>query len=149
YPSAPFDRGPSTAGIGRTMDSTLETSVDEHAAGPRPAARQHNGVLRVALVGCGAIAKSLHLPVLAGHERIELVALVDRDVARAQEVARGYGIASVLADVGQIDPERVDAAIVATPPQHHAPATIDLLRRGMHVLVEKPMATSATDAEAM
>ena len=39
--------------------------------------------------------------------------------------------------------------VVATPPAHHAPATLDLLGRGWHVFVEKPMATSTRDADAM
>jgi predicted dehydrogenase/nucleoside-diphosphate-sugar epimerase len=106
-------------------------------------------LLRVALIGCGAIAKSLHLPVLAGHERIQLAALVDRDVTRAGELARAYGIGVVIADAGALPAGGIDAAIVATPAFHHAPCTIDLLQRGIHVLVEKPMATSYADAEAM
>jgi len=41
------------------------------------------------------------------------------------------------------------AAVVATPPAHHAPATLDFIARGWHVFVEKPMATATRDAEAM
>src|SRR5262249_13712032 len=46
-------------------------------------------------------------------------------------------------------PPEPDAAIRARRPQPHAAATIDLLKRGVHVLVEKPMATTLADAEAM
>ena len=48
--------------------------------------------VRIAVIGCGAISRQLHLPILAGHEGVELVALVDRDVKRAAELARGYGV---------------------------------------------------------
>jgi predicted dehydrogenase/nucleoside-diphosphate-sugar epimerase len=118
---------------------------------PKPAAvvRARGRKVRLAVVGCGAIARSLHLPVVAGHEDVELVALVDRDVVRASELARGYGVKRVLPDVAALDSADFDAAILATPPQHHAEATIDLLKRGVHVLVEKPMATTLADAEAM
>jgi predicted dehydrogenase/nucleoside-diphosphate-sugar epimerase len=107
------------------------------------------GKLRLAVIGCGAISQSLHLPVLAGHERTRLVALVDRAIGRAQQLATGYGVPQALDDAGALRAEEVDAAIIATPAAHHAPCAIDLMQRGIHVLVEKPMATSATDAEAM
>lgn len=105
--------------------------------------------VRVALIGCGAISQQMHLPVLAGHEGIELVALVDRDRGRAQEMADGYGVATVLTDAAELNSQNCDAAIIATPPFHHAPCSIELMKRGVHVLVEKPMATSLADAEAM
>jgi predicted dehydrogenase/nucleoside-diphosphate-sugar epimerase len=113
------------------------------------ARRRSDGPLRLALIGCGAISQQMHLPVLAGHEGIELAALVDRDVKRAGELAKGYGVATVLADAAELDGARIDAAIVATPPFHHAPCSIELMRRGIHVLVEKPMATRYADAAEM
>ncbi len=91
----------------------------------------------------------MHLPVLAGHEGIELSVLVDRDRNRAEELAQGYGVKTVLTDAAELDKDRIDAAIVATPPFHHAPCSIELMRRGIHVLVEKPMATRYEDAEEM
>ena len=105
--------------------------------------------LRLALIGCGAISQQMHLPVLAGHEGIELAVLVDRDLDRARKMALAYHVPTVLGDSSQLDSRDIDAAIVATPPFHHAPASIDLLERGIHVLVEKPMATSYADARRM
>ncbi len=106
-------------------------------------------ILRVAVIGCGAIAQQMHLPVLAGHEGVELAVLVDRDLKRAGELAAGYGVPAVLADAAELNADLMDAAIVATPPFHHASCSIDLMRRGIHVLVEKPMATTYADAVAM
>src|SRR5262249_51451406 len=120
------------------MTTAVDSLAHNRANSDVEVTRDKPGALRIALVGCGAIAKSLHLPVLAGHEGITLVALVDRDVARAGDLARGYGVSAVLPSIKALDARSFDAAIVATPPQHHAPATIDLLRRGLHVLVEKP-----------
>lgn len=105
--------------------------------------------VRVAVVGCGAVAESFHLPVLAGHEGVELVALVDRNKGRAATLANGYQIPCVVADVAELKTEVFDAAIVATPPFHHAPCAIELMQRGIHVLVEKPMATRYQDAQEM
>ena len=102
-----------------------------------------------ALVGCGAIAEQMHLPVLAGHQALKLSALVDRSSERARKFAHGYGVEHVFEDAAALSRDTVDAAIIATPPFHHAPCTIDLVRKGIHVLVEKPMATNLADAEQM
>src|SRR4051812_33107854 len=82
------------------------------------------GPVRVAVVGCGAISRGYHIPVLAGHEDVCLAALVDRDVERAKTLARAYGIGTVLADASLLTPDLIDAALVATPPSHHAPCCI-------------------------
>ena len=107
------------------------------------------GRVRVALIGCGKAAADLHLPILAGHEGIDLVALVDRDAKRCAEIGQGYRVPRVIEDAADLWSEEVDAAIIATPPFHHAPCAIQLMERGIHVLVEKPMATRYADALAM
>jgi predicted dehydrogenase/nucleoside-diphosphate-sugar epimerase len=105
--------------------------------------------VRIALVGCGAATRQLHMPILARHPGVEIAALVDRDAARAKELARDYRVGTVLSDPAQITRDLADAAIVCTPPFHHAPGSIELARKGLHVMVEKPMATRYEDAEAM
>jgi predicted dehydrogenase/nucleoside-diphosphate-sugar epimerase len=87
--------------------------------------------------------------VLTGHECVTVTTLVDRDVARAKELAAAYPGAAVLDDMAKLSTDWADAAIVCTPPFHHAPAAIELARKGLHVMVEKPMATRYEDAEAM
>jgi predicted dehydrogenase/nucleoside-diphosphate-sugar epimerase len=105
--------------------------------------------LRVAVVGCGAIAQQMHLPILAGHEDVQLAALVDRDLARARQLANAYRVDCVLGDAVELTKDQIDAVVLATPPGHHAAGSIALIERGIHVLVEKPMATSYRDALAM
>jgi predicted dehydrogenase/nucleoside-diphosphate-sugar epimerase len=122
--------------------------VNGHHCTCAPHSAQQQTV-RVALVGCGAVAQSLHLPVLAGHHDARLAALVDRDAGRAKELARGYGVDTVLDDTRALDKSMVDAVVLATPPFHHAPGTIELAQRGLHVLVEKPMAVSYEQALSM
>jgi nucleoside-diphosphate-sugar epimerase/predicted dehydrogenase len=87
--------------------------------------------------------------VLAGHELIEVVALIDRDAARASDLARAYGIARTETDLSSITPAEFDGVVVATPPAHHAPAVLQLVGQGLHVFVEKPMAIRASDAQSM
>jgi predicted dehydrogenase/nucleoside-diphosphate-sugar epimerase len=103
----------------------------------------------VAVIGCGAITKGFHLPVLAGHEGVRVVALIDRDTTRAAELAHTYGIPTVLGDDSTLSRDWVDGVVICTPPAHHARCTIELASRGLHVFVEKPMAVVAADAQAM
>lgn len=111
------------------------------------AARPGNAV-RVAIVGCGAAARELQMPVLAGCERVEVTALVDRDLERARQLAALYKVPRALADSSELKPDFVDGVILCTPPSHHAPGSIELARRGFHILVEKPLATRYEDAVA-
>lgn len=114
----------------------------------KPVTRQ-SGLLRVAIIGCGAVTQQFHLPVLAGHEGVQLSALIDRDVSRAGSVASQYGIKTVAADAESLNTDNTDGVIIATPPSFHASAAIDFLRRGINVFVEKPMALNLADAQAM
>ena len=104
--------------------------------------------LRLAVVGCGAIATFHHLPAIALSERVEAAVLVDVDADRAGTLAERFGVPEVATDIRDL-PGRVDAAIVALPNHLHAPVSIDLLRRGVHVLVEKPMAMNVRECDAM
>jgi len=104
--------------------------------------------LRVAVVGCGAIAQLQHLPALAASRVAKAVVVVDANLERAQAAAKRFGVERAVADVAEIG-TGVDAAIVALPNNLHAPVSIALLRRGIHVLVEKPMAPTVADCDAM
>ena len=105
--------------------------------------------LKIAIIGCGAIAEQIHIPIIAGHECCSLVALVDQNTRRAKQLADAYSVKMVLADASELNRSDVDAAIICTPPAHHAACAIELLNRGIHVLVEKPMATAYDDALRM
>jgi predicted dehydrogenase len=115
---------------------------------PVCAARPPEKKLRVAVVGCGANAAINHLPAIAAAARVEAAVLVDTAGSRAEQLARKYKVSTVLSDYRAIE-DSADAAIVALPNHLHAAATIDLLNRGMHVLVEKPMALTTSDCDAM
>src|SRR5262245_45121464 len=105
--------------------------------------------VRIAVVGCGAVTENFHLPVLAGDDDIVISVFVDRDSARAERLARLYSVATVLPSMDKLDRTGADAALIATPAFLHAPGSIDLMNRGLHVLVEKPMALTHDDAARM
>jgi predicted dehydrogenase len=94
---------------------------------------------RIALIGCGAIATSFHLPALARNPAIRRgLVLVDPAAERAQELAERFGAASVSTDLGAVLGS-IDGAIVAVPPHLHHPVALECLRNGVHVLCEKPL----------
>jgi predicted dehydrogenase len=104
---------------------------------------------RVALFGSGWI-QDFHARGVLAHPDGELVAVANHREESARALAERHGIPRVTTDWEALarDPE-VDAAIVATPNALHAPQAVALLEAGVHVLVEKPMATSVADCDRM
>ena len=107
--------------------------------------------VRVAVIGCGQIAKHLHVPDYASCEQAEIVALCDLIPAKARALAKQRAPeAKIYTDYKKLLRElKPDAVTVATPNNLHAPITIAALKAGCHVNVEKPMACSTAEAKKM
>jgi len=102
--------------------------------------------LLVGVAGVGHLGRH-HARIYAGLPGVRLVAVADRDMARARAVAQEYHCAA-LADAAQLV-GKVQAASVAVPTLHHREVGEALLSGGVDVLVEKPMAASLEDADAL
>lgn len=107
------------------------------------------GKIRIGVIGCGSIAQHRHLPEYAANKNVELLAVCDINEERAMEVAEKYGVLAFTSYKALLNSGKVDAVSVCTPNYLHAPISIDGLEAGVHVLCEKPMATSKQEAEAM
>ncbi|TFD99889.1 MULTISPECIES: Gfo/Idh/MocA family protein [Jeotgalibacillus] len=105
--------------------------------------------LKVGVVGAGSIAKHRHLVEYANNENVELVAICDINEKRAKEMAKKFGAKKTFTDYNELLKEDLDAVSVCTPNYLHAPVSIAALEAGKHVLCEKPMATSAKEADDM
>ena len=108
--------------------------------------------VRVGVIGTGAIAKYRHLPEYASREDVEIVALCDILENKAVKAAKRFGVDEnkVYTDYKEmLAKEKLDAVSVCLPNYLHAEVTIFALNQGLHVLVEKPMATSVKEADAM
>ncbi len=103
--------------------------------------------LRIAVVGGGAVAERVHLPALASSSCAKATLLVEASPTRAQNMGAQFSVKAVTDYRDAIG--HVDAAIVGLPHQLHAPVAIELMRGGVHVLVEKPMALTADDCSRM
>lgn len=104
--------------------------------------------VHLAIIGCGAVAELCHLPGAKLAQEVEIAALVDKNLARAQFLGDKFGVDVWTDDYRQL-PDDVEGVIVALPHYLHAPVTIEFLERSMPVLVEKPMALNLKEAEAM
>ena len=105
--------------------------------------------LRVAVIGCGSIARYRHLGEFNNHSEVEIVAVCDIVEERAQEMASNMMQKLIRVMKNYLKYEKLDAVSVCLPNYLHAPVSIAALNAGCHVLCEKPMATSKEEAEDM
>ncbi|WP_140421068.1 Gfo/Idh/MocA family protein, partial [Bacillus cereus] len=106
-------------------------------------------ILKVGIIGCGSIAQHRHLPEYEANPYVQIVAVCDSNKKRAKKIANNYGV-NMYTDYNElINCEELDAVSVCTPNHLHASISIAALQAGIHVLCEKPMATSKADAEMM
>lgn len=103
---------------------------------------------RAAVIGCGAISKE-HLHVLADHPRIELVGVCDRSPAAVGWTAERYRTRAFADHRELLAATAPDVVHVLTPPSSHRALAEDALAAGAHVIVEKPVASSLAELEAM
>jgi predicted dehydrogenase len=105
---------------------------------------------RIGFIGAGGIART-HMKYLAAMENVEIIAAADISERALAGAKAQYNIAHVYTDYQEMLQEQhdMDAVSVCTPNGLHAPNTIAALQAGKHVLVEKPMAMNAAEAQSM
>ncbi len=101
--------------------------------------------LRVAVVGVGHLGKH-HARLLATLPGVTLVGVADTNVARAAEIAEASGTTAYSS--WEALPQ-VDAVSIAVPTEAHTAVASGLIARGVHVLVEKPLARTVEEAETL
>jgi predicted dehydrogenase len=104
--------------------------------------------IRLAILGCGAITRSEHIPTVSAHPGMQLAALVDTDLSRANALIQNRGLScKAVADYREVLGQ-VDAVINALPNHLHVSSNMDCLRACVHVLCEKPLAITAAEARS-
>lgn len=95
------------------------------------------------------ITQSAHLPAALACSEISVAALVDPVLERIGGVARRFGISPLLArNVGEVF-DRIDAAVIATPNNTHAPIALECIAAGVPVLIEKPLAANRAEGRSI
>lgn len=104
---------------------------------------------RLGIIGTGLITQGSHLPAALGLPDVEVTVLVDPVVERARQLAASYGLAAravtEIKDVFGL----ADGVIIATPNATHCPIALACIEAGIHVLIEKPLANTAAEGEAI
>ena len=101
--------------------------------------------LRVAVAGCGGLARRYHLRALSRMPGVRVVAVADPDPSARGHAARTTGAAAYADPYQAILRPDVDAVVVCAPPAAHADLAIAALEAGRHLYLEKPIATSSAD----
>lgn len=101
--------------------------------------------MRVAVIGAG-IYGSNHLKAFSCDEQTDLVAVCDLNPALRKKVSAEYGVHTYDNVEEMLKAEKLDAVTVATPDCYHAAPALAAIRRGLPVLIEKPLATTLGDA---
>jgi predicted dehydrogenase len=104
--------------------------------------------LRVGVIGCGRIATN-HVAALRRIDGVAVVAVADIDEERANTFASLHGVPSAYTDIDRMFQAGLDAVTVCTPHPAHVDGVLAAARHGVHVLCEKPIATSLDEADRM
>ena len=108
------------------------------------------GPVRLGVVGCGLVAEGRHLPALAQIDEISVRAVADIDFARAERVSQRFHVPRAYRTAEELigDPA-IDAVAVLVPATAHADVGFAALERQKHLFIEKPLALSLTEADAL
>lgn len=113
------------------------------------ALKNQQGEIGVAVVGTG-FGKKVHIPGLRAHNRTQVVAVYNRDLDKAKEIAQSNDIpypCDNLTDILELP--QVQAVTISTPPFLHYEMAKRVLEAGKHLLLEKPVTLNATEAKEL
>lgn len=143
-------RAPESAPRTLPTPHAVTTSAPAQAPATRPVGRRPGatGPTKVAVVGAGYIA-DFHLDILRRTPGVELTAVCDVSLARAESGARRYGAKHAVARIQDLPGLGIEVAHLAVPPDLHVALTRELLELGIGVFVEKPLALATADAQQL
>lgn len=102
---------------------------------------------KIAIVGCGAIAE-VHLKTLKKLSGLKVVAICDIDEKKAIRASTKFNIHRHYSDFSKmLDNEDISIVSILTPPRSHALLAVEAIKRGINVLIEKPLAETTREAE--
>jgi predicted dehydrogenase len=106
--------------------------------------------LSVAIVGYGLAGRSFHAPLIEATEGLELVSVVTSDATRRQQLAAEHPRARAVSATEDLwNQAQPDLVVVATPNNTHAAVASEAIRHGIPVVVDKPLAVTADEAEGL
>ncbi|RST60641.1 Gfo/Idh/MocA family oxidoreductase [Siminovitchia terrae] len=105
--------------------------------------------VRIGIIGTGLIGE-VHIQAFNKHPLCEVVAICDMNESRLREMQATYGIPEVYSNQLEMHEKcPLDGVVIATPDQYHREPVLIAARAGVDILLEKPIATTVEDAEAI
>lgn len=104
--------------------------------------------IRTAVIGCGKVGH-FHAQAFKDIENSEFVACLSRSQEKADEFASQYGIKGYTNLKKMVEEQNVQAVSICTPHPNHAEYAVECCRLGVHVAIEKPLASSLEDCDAI
>jgi UDP-N-acetylglucosamine 3-dehydrogenase len=105
--------------------------------------------LKVGVIGCGPVAQKGHLPGLIRSKSAQIEAIADIDEKTLQKTAKKFHVPKTFTNYQEMIDGNLDLVHVCVPNHLHSKVTIDVLKKGINVLVEKPLAPTVREAEQM
>ena len=105
--------------------------------------------LRVVLLGYGLAGRVFHAPLIGAEPDLELIGVVTSDPERQAQARADLPGVAIFDTAEQAWASGADVAVVATANSAHVPQATEALQAGMHVVVDKPLAGSASEAQAL
>ncbi len=105
-------------------------------------------MLRIGIVGAGTRGR-MYLRALRTVPGVEVAAVADASLPTAEAIARDLGVRTYPSHTALFHGERLDAVVIATPDFAHRTPALDAARAGLHLLIEKPLASTVEDATAI
>lgn len=104
---------------------------------------------RIGVAGLGRTGWQFHCKTIGGHQDWQLVAVADPAEERCKEAEQVHGCKSFRCFEEMLKQADLDAVTIATPTHLHRQHALAAIRRGLHLMLEKPMAPSLADARAI
>jgi UDP-N-acetyl-2-amino-2-deoxyglucuronate dehydrogenase len=104
--------------------------------------------IKTGIIGCGKVA-DIHASALQNLEESEFVAVYSRTMARAKVIAEKYHVTAYDSLQDMLNRSGIEAVVVGTPHPAHREPVIEAAKAGVHAIVEKPLAASLQDCDAM
>jgi len=112
--------------------------------------KNNSRMIKVGIIGAGRIAKFVHVPGYRKCTNAEVIAICDVSKEKATIFAKEFGIKKIYTDYkDMLGQEELDAVSICTPIYLHHPMVMEAVKRGKHVLCEKPLGINYTEVQEM
>lgn len=112
-------------------------------------------IINIGIIGTGKFAQEYYFPECSNQASVKLKAIANKSPEKANQIAKKYQIDTDHVYTGDegwqnlLNNDEIDAIIICTPNSLHAKIAIEAAEKGIHVLVEKPMAVTESEAQDM